>query len=396
MSKLTNVIKGYKVFRPDFTANENNFQYSENTEYKHTGKIEICRSGFHFCTKAAHCFSYYDFNSENIVCEVEGRGKILTHEQDSKVCTDIIYIGRRLNWQEILIAANEGKENTGHSNSGNWNSGNWNSGNWNSGDRNSGNWNSGDRNSGDSNSGYRNSGDSNSGDRNSGDSNSGYRNSGDSNSGDRNSGNCNSGNWNSGDRNSGNWNSGDSNSGDRNSGNWNSGDRNSGNWNSGNWNSGDRNSGNLNSGNWNSGDRNSGNWNSGDKNSGNWNSGDRNSGDSNSGYRNSGAFCTDSNPTLYLFNKPSKLNVKEWENHPACQLMYKIATTMWIPAYKMNDQEKKDNPGWEAREGYLKTIPIREAWSDFWHNLTDENKKLFTDLEGFSSDIFEEITGIKI
>ncbi len=90
------------------------------------------------------------------------------------------------------------------------------------------------------------------------------------------------------------------------------------------------------------------------------------------------------------------MSVKEWEEHPACQLMYNIDTTLWIPDFKMSDKEKNNNPGWEVMGGYLKTIPIKEAWSNFWHNLTDENKKLFTDLEGFSSDIFEEITGIKI
>jgi hypothetical protein len=182
---------------------------------------------------------------------------------------------------------------------------------------------------------------------------------------------------------------GKGNTGHSNSGNWNSGDRNSGDSNSGDRNSGDRNSGNWNSGNWNSGDRNSGNWNSG-----NWNSGNRNSGDSNSGYRNSGAFCTDSDPVLFLFNRPSKMTVKEWEQHPACQLMYSIDTTLWVPDYAMTDEEKKANPKYETTEGYLKTIPMKEAWQNFWHNLTDENKKLFTSLENFSWKIFTEITGI--
>ena len=90
----------------------------------------------------------------------------------------MLYVGRRLTWPELLVLANEGKNNTGHSNSGNQNSGYQNSGNQNSGYRNSGDWNSGDRNSGDWNSGNQNSGNWNSGNRNSGDQNSGYRNSG--------------------------------------------------------------------------------------------------------------------------------------------------------------------------------------------------------------------------
>ena len=287
-------IKGYKVFKPDFTAKENNFQYAENTEYKHNGPIKICASGFHFCIKAQHCFSYYDFNPENIVCEVEALGKTDMHEQDSKVCTDHIRIGRRLTWAEVLVVANDGANNTGHSNSGDRNSGNRNSGYWNSGD-------------------------------------------------------SNSGNWNSGDRNSGNWNSGDRNSGDRNSGNWNSG---------------------------------------------NWNSGDRNSGDSNSGYRNSGAFCIDNNPFLILFDKPTTIRVREWENHPVHDVMRKLDPTLWIPAYLMSDKEKAANPKYETTDGYLKTISMKDAWKNLWPNLSDDKKKLFTSLPNFDAAKFKEITGI--
>jgi hypothetical protein len=387
-------MKGYKVFNSDLTCR--GFQFKVGETYTHKGEIKLCSSGFHFCLKASHCFNYYSFDPNNIVCEVEALGKTLTHDEDSKVCTDVLKIVRQLTWQEVLVAANEGANNTGLANSGNSNSGyrnsgDSNSGNWNSGDSNSGYRNSGNRNSGNSNSGYSNSGNSNSGD-----SNSGYRNSGNSNSGDRNSGNRNSGYRNSGDSNSGNWNSGDRNSGNRNSGYRNSGDSNSGNWNSGDRNSGDRNSGDSNSGNSNSGYSNSGNSNSGYRNSGNWNSGDRNSGDSNSGYRNSGAFCTDKDPVLFLFNKPSKMSVKEWENHPACNLMCSIDPTIWVPDYAMSDEEKKANPKYETTEGYLKTIPIKEAWANFWHNLAEENKKHFTSLENFDPAIFEEITGIKI
>jgi hypothetical protein len=194
-------IKGYKVFDEDFTCK--GMKFVENKTFEVSLPIKICNHGLHFCTKASHCFSYYSFDPKNIVCEVEALGETQTHDEDSKVCTNILRVGRRLTWQEVLVVANEGKNNTGHSNSGDSNSG--------------------DRNSGDSNSGDRNSGDSNSGNWNSGNSNSGNWNSGDRNSGDRNSGDRNSGYWNSGDSNSGYWNSGDSNSGDSNSGYRNSG-----------------------------------------------------------------------------------------------------------------------------------------------------------------------------
>ena len=212
MSKT--VIKGYKVFNPDWTCR--GYQFAVGEVFEEDVTPVCCNRGFHFCTRASDCFNYYNFNSDNKVAEVEALGDIDVNNNDSKCCTNKIKIVREITWQEVLDLVNIGKCCTGNRNSGDCNSGNCNSGN-------------------------------------------------------RNSGDCNSGN-----RNSGNWNSGNCNSGNRNSGNWNSGNCNSGNWNSGNCNSGDWNSGNCNSGDWNSGDWNSGDCNSGDCNSGNWNSGDWN------------------------------------------------------------------------------------------------------------------------
>ena len=140
----TATVKGYKVFNPDFKCK--GYQYEENTTYTFNGEIKICNSGFHFCIKASHCFGYYSFDSNNIVCEVEGIGKIITHEEDSKICTDKIRIGRKLTWAEVLMVANEGKDNTGHSNTGDSNTGDSNTGDSNTGDSNTGYSNTGDRN----------------------------------------------------------------------------------------------------------------------------------------------------------------------------------------------------------------------------------------------------------
>ena len=172
-------MKGFKVFNSDWTCR--GFQFEVGKTFTEDVTPVCCDRGFHFCTKAADCFKYYDFNPDNKVAEVEALGDIDTNNDDSKCSTNKIHIIREITWQEVLDLVNLGKACTGLCNSGNRNSGNRNSGN-----RNSGDWNSGD--------------------------------------------------WNSGDRNSGDWNSGDWNSGDWNSGDWNSGDRNSGDWNSGDWN----------------------------------------------------------------------------------------------------------------------------------------------------------------
>jgi hypothetical protein len=170
-------MKGYKVFNSDWTCR--GFQFEVGKVFEEDVTPVCCDKGFHFCTKASDCFSYYNFDPNNKVAEVEALGEIDSNDKDSKCCTNKIKIVREINWQEVLELVNLGKACTGLCNSGNCNSGNRNSGNCNSGDYNSGNCNSGDYNSGNYNSGNYNSG------------------------------NCNSGNCNSGNRNSGDWNSGD-------------------------------------------------------------------------------------------------------------------------------------------------------------------------------------------
>ena len=150
---------GYKVFNPDWKCR--GFQYQVGKCYQHEGKVGVCKNGFHFCESLVECFNYYSFDPNNKVAKIVASGEIKSNGGKS-VCSHIEILSE-LAWQEVLLLANVGKNNSGY--------------------RNSGDWNSGDGNSGDKNSGY---------------SNSGYSNSGNWNSGDKNSGNWNSGDWNSG------------------------------------------------------------------------------------------------------------------------------------------------------------------------------------------------------
>ena len=173
------MVKGYKVFNPDWTCMKKQYTCPGKFEEK---DIEMCCYGMHFCKNAVDCFNYYKFDPKNKVAEVIAYGRVI--EEGDKCCTDKLEIVREIPWPELLEIVNTGKGCSGFCNSGNRNSGNRNSGNRNSGDCNSGDCNSGNRNSGNRNSGNRNSGDCNSGDWNSGNRNSGNRNSGDWNSGD--------------------------------------------------------------------------------------------------------------------------------------------------------------------------------------------------------------------
>ena len=138
----TGVVKGFKVFNPDWTCNPNGkpFQYAVGGTYEEDVIPMVCDRGFHFCEKAADCFNYYQFNPENKVAEVLALGEVDT--DGTKSCTNKIQIVREIPWAELLEIVNTGKGCTGLCNSGNRNSGDCNSGNRNSGNRNSGDCNS--------------------------------------------------------------------------------------------------------------------------------------------------------------------------------------------------------------------------------------------------------------
>ena len=192
-----NYIKGYKVFKPDWTCR--GFQYKVGKTYEENITPKTCSRGFHFCERASDCFNYYSFSSRNKVAEIVALVDIDT--DGVKSCTNKIQIIREIPWDELLKIVNEGKNctglyNTGNRNTGDWNTGDYNTGNWNTGDLNTGNYNTGNWNAGDLNIGNLNTGDHNTGDLNIGNLNTGDHNTGDRNTGDWNTGNYNTGDWN--------------------------------------------------------------------------------------------------------------------------------------------------------------------------------------------------------
>ena len=193
-----NAIKAYKAFNSDLTCK--GFQYEVGKEYRHKGKLEVCRSGFHACFKPIDCFKYYRFSAkETRVAEVLVWGSLEYDDcAGSKVCASNIKIIRELSWQEVIDFCNAGTGNSGLGNSGCNNRGLFNSGNLNTGDLNSGNYNTGGCNTGSYNTGSYNTGYFNSGCYNYGNNNYGSFNWGNGNSGDLNTGHWNSGNLNSG------------------------------------------------------------------------------------------------------------------------------------------------------------------------------------------------------
>ena len=160
------VVKGYKVFNPDWTCR--GFQYQVGKCYEIPEKPVVCKRGFHFCKNLLDCYEHYRFDENNKVTEVTAYGDIDIDEYEKKYCTNKIKIEKELNWNEVLNMVNTGKNCTGFRNTGDWNTGYSNTGDRNTGDWNTGNWNTGDWNTGDCNTGDRNTGDWNTGNWNTG------------------------------------------------------------------------------------------------------------------------------------------------------------------------------------------------------------------------------------
>ena len=158
-------MRGYKVFKPDWTCRYK--KYTCPGEFEEDVEPIECEQGMHFCEKLADCFGYYDFNPDNHVCEVEAYGNVA--QGDDKCCTNKLRVIREIPWDEVLRLVNTGKDCTGLCNTGDWNTGNRNTGDRNTGDCNTGDWNTGDCNTGNCNTGDCNTGNRNTGNRNTGD-----------------------------------------------------------------------------------------------------------------------------------------------------------------------------------------------------------------------------------
>ena len=108
------VVKGYKVFNPDWTCM--GFQYQVGKYYEIPEKPVVCKRGFHFCKNLLDCYEHYRFDENNKVAEVTAYGDINIDEYEKKYCTNKIKIEKELNWNEVLNMVNTGKNCTGFRN----------------------------------------------------------------------------------------------------------------------------------------------------------------------------------------------------------------------------------------------------------------------------------------
>ena len=189
------------------------------------------------------------------------------------------------------------------------------------------------------------------------------------------------------------------NTGSRNAGYGNAGSRNAGSKNAGTWNAGSRNAGSENAGYGNAGSKNAGSWNAGSRNAGTWNAGYGNAGSENAGSWNAadntvGYFNSKTPQTIKVFNKKCKKEV--WKNANKPDFIYDIQLNEWIYWSAMTNEEKELNKDAYVCRGYLKTHEYKEAWQNAYNKASKEDIELLKALPNFDSEVFEEITGIKV
>lgn len=194
-------------------------------------------------------------------------------------------------------------------------------------------------------------------------------------------------------------NTGNNNFGRHNTGSNNSGWGNSNNGNIGYWNSGYHNIGNCNTGECNCGNDNVGNDNIGNGNTGRYNNGNYNTGSYNACNFSSGFFNT-KDQKIYMFNKPTKYTLKEFQAKysEAMGVLYNLMEhiTMWVSEDRMTKYEKIKYKHYKTTGGCLRLINPKEYTQSKWERLDKNKKELIMSLPNFNKKIFEQITGIRI
>ena len=130
-------------------------------------------------------------------------------------------------------------------------------------------------------------------------------------------------------------------------------------------------------------------------NTGDCNTGNGNTGDCNTGYGSNGVFCTEPDMNIRIFNRPSGMSLLDFYRsryyEALCSVPFML--TEWIP---YTEEEKKADPEKEMIGGYLKEYTMKEAWANWWGEMSEEAKKIVQEIPNFDAKIFKEITGIEV
>lgn len=90
------------------------------------------------------------------------------------------------------------------------------------------------------------------------------------------------------------------------------------------------------------------------------------------------------------------MTVKELKDHPAFSIGRRLILVKSVSWMDMTKEERLNNPKAQITGEYLRTFDYKEAWSNLWKTLLEEEKNSFKTLPNFDEEIFKDITGIEI
>lgn len=96
------MVKGYKVFLPDWTCRPNGGfkQYSCPGMFEQNGKLEMCGNGMHFCKEITDCLHYAAYIQGAKIAEVIAHGDVI--ERGAKCCTNKLEVVKEVSPEEYL------------------------------------------------------------------------------------------------------------------------------------------------------------------------------------------------------------------------------------------------------------------------------------------------------
>jgi hypothetical protein len=95
------VMKGYKAFSKGMICRGK--QYKENEIFEESGTPSLCSRGMHFCENPIEVLNYYS-PCDSEYAEVEAIGDIADGGADSKVATNILKIGHKVDLKGLIKA----------------------------------------------------------------------------------------------------------------------------------------------------------------------------------------------------------------------------------------------------------------------------------------------------
>ena len=96
-----------------------------------------------------------------------------------------------------------------------------------------------------------------------------------------------------------------------------------------------------------------------------------------------------------MFNKPSNWTHNDWLNSKASRIILSSPSPVrWVTMSSMTTEEKELHPDYETTGGYLKEADNKDAVTNWWNELSEEDRNEIKALPNFDFEIFCECMNI--